>query len=236
MRRERHGAQTGDGGANTPVRDVAAKVVFTTGLNTLLIEVTNLENNISAMNQGIAAVDFLISGVSGVVPATVTSVLQTTDTGHGSAGTFTSSTVFNPSVALGSIANPWSLATSTQILSGGLQLGAIHTAASNAKDLIIGPGPYAANGSGAGTMLNPQSNEFFQTNTNQHIAWLLTFQPGAGVDANDIVTSARLSYGLNFGANYEEILTEGPEPGTVAMMLGGFGLILAGIRRKRQRS
>jgi hypothetical protein len=102
--------------------------------------------------------------------------------------------------------------------------------------LIIGPGPYAANGNGSGTMLHTQSNEFFQTNTNQHIAWLLTFDSSNGVDATDTVTSSRMSFGLDFGANYEEILTETPEPGTVAMMLGGLGLIVAGSRRRRNRA
>jgi len=162
------GAQTGSGtNGNTPVRDVAAKVVFTTGLNTLLIEITNLETNITRMNQAISAIDFLISGVSGKSPTST--VLQTADTGHGSAGTFTGSTNFSASVALGSVANPWSIATSSQ-LSGGLQLGAIHAAANNARDLIIGPAPYRVNGTNNGQMRNNNSNQYFRTNADQHIA------------------------------------------------------------------
>ena len=220
------GAQTGSGSnGNTPVRDVAAKVVFTTGLNTLLIEITNLESGITRMNQAIAAVDFLISGVSGATPTSA--VLQTTDLNHGTAGTFTGRTTFDASVALGSVANRWSIASSGQ-LSGGLQLGAIHSAATNAKDLIVGPGSYSVNGISNGQMRNYNSNEYFQTNTNKDIAWLLTFAPSAGIDASDTVTSANMAFGLTFNATSIESLTLEPEPGTVAMMIGGLGLILVG--------
>ncbi len=227
------GAQTGSGNnGNTPVRDVAARVVFTTGINTLLIEVTNLETGISRMNQAIAAVDFLISGVSGVNP--ISTVLQTTEADHGSAGIFTGRTAFSASVALGSVANRWSIATSGQ-LSGGLELGAIHSAAINAKGLIIGPTPYNVNGTSNGQMRNTNSNQYFETNGNQDIAWLLTFAPDAGVDASDTITSAHMTFGLTFNANSIEDLTLEPEPRTVTMMLGGLGLILIAAWRRRLR-
>jgi len=77
-------------------------------------------------------------------------------------------------------------------------------------------------------MRNYNSNEYFQTNTNKDIAWLLTFAPSAGIDASDTVTSANMAFGLTFNANSIESLTLEPEPGTVAMMIGGLGLILVG--------
>ena len=153
--------------------------------------------------------------------------------------TFTNSSTLSASVvALGSVANPWTIATSNQ-LSGGSQIGAIHRTDNAAKDLILGPGPYNANGNGSGTMQHTQNNQYLLTSPSaNHIAWILSYDTGAYISADSKIDAARLTFGLTFTNDFEEDLTLTPEAGSAAMMLGGIFLTLAiaGRRSSKQIS
>ena len=212
------------------LRNVAAKVVITTSLNTVTVDITNLETGIAGMDQAISSVDFLLHGISGVNPSSIA-----IKTDSGAAGTFSNATTFTTGTALTAIANPWTFLTSTQ-LSGGTSLGAIHASAGSAKDLIIGPPSYNADGNGSGTMRNPQNNEYLQTVIANHIGWTLTYNSGV-VDNNTNVDAARMTFGLTYSSLYEEDLTETPEPASLGFFVGG--LVLLGclqVRRSRLKN
>jgi len=226
------GASTGTG---LNERSVAARVTFITGPNQIEIDVTNLQTDTSRIWQTVSAVDFLVQGVSGVNPTKID--FKTGDSEQGWGVTFANSTTLSPStISLGNIANPWTFATSTQ-LSGGSEIGAIHGTANAAKDLILGSGPYNADGNGSGTMQHSQNNQYLLTApTTNHLAWILTYAPTNTINENSTIESARMTFGLTFTGDFEENLTLDPEPGTVAMMVGGLGLILIGAWRRRSGS
>jgi len=216
--------------SSNDLRNVAAKVVITTSLNTVTVDITNLQTGIDRIDQAISSVDFLLHGISGVNP---TGIAIKTDSG--AAGTFSNATTFTTGTALTAIANPWSFLASTQ-LSGGLSLGAIHNTAASAKDLIIGPPSYNSDGTGSGTMRNPQNNEYLQTVIANHIGWTLTYNSGV-VDNNTNVDAARMTFGLTYSSLYEEDLTETPEPASLGLFMGG--LVLLGwhqVRRSRLKN
>jgi len=224
-------------GTGLNARNVAAQVTFITGTNQIEIDVTNLQTDIDRIWQTVSAVDFLVAGVSGVNPTSI--AFKTGDANQGWGVTFTNSSTLSASVvALGSVANPWTIATSNQ-LSGGSQIGAIHGTDNAAKDLILGQGPYNANGNGSGTMQHTQNNQYLLTSPSaNHIAWILSYDTGANISADSKIDAARLTFGLTFTNDFEEDLTLTPEAGSAAMMLGGIFLTLAiaGRRSSKQIS
>ena len=215
---------------------VYEKVTFITSANTIEVQIQNLTSNMRADTQAISSIDFLVSGISGL-PANTTLALDTTGPNLGSTITFISTPstysaltpVFGSNLTAASAG--WQLAAST--LTSGIKLS---TFPSSPNYLIGGPPPYTnLNGS----MVSGSHNPFFETDGTTHIGFKLTFDSSAHIDQNTTISTTTMPR-LNFGttdAGGELTTVLEPEPGTVALMLGGLGLLCgAGIRRRKLTS
>jgi hypothetical protein len=202
---------------------VDASATFTTGLDSIVIQLQDLEGNPTNVAQALSDLSFTVARGSLAGATLTTSSGQLMSIGKG--GTFT----------LGSTGSTgWSFSESGGGANGsldvlGTKIGPAH--------LIIGPpgnsGRYSnANGSIAA---NAPHNPFL----NQTATFTIT---GPGITADTTITAATFSFGTTSGAN----LVPGsissvpsvsvPEPNSLIVAASGLGLFgLVGVYRSRRR-
>jgi hypothetical protein len=210
---------------------VDAQATFTTGTNSLLITLSNLQANPTDVGQLLSDLDFTLSG--GVTSGTLSSSSAQEITVNSTTGTFT----------LGNtVSTGWGLNNNVNVggLTSALQLTLLGGFISPPDHLIIGPptgGLYSNANSSIGTH-NPQLNGSATFN--------LTFAPSAGVTENTTITGATFSFGTTVGS--DEISgcvgtigvagchpTNPPVPEPVTSGLVGTGLISLFFLRRRVR-
>jgi len=231
---------------------VTAYVDIITRLNQIEVQITNATGVMNVDTEAISSIDFLIRGVSGLPAGTTLSLTTPTNSadpnlggrviiGSGGAVTFSSdlSNLTAAPVCASFTTNTatcpgigWQIASSSAtVLYSGIKLS---TFPATPDYLIASAPPYTgANGSITGASHNP----FLETSASQHISFKLNFTAAAGINENtQIDTDEGDRPRLNFGTSDMgfEVQMDNPEPGTVAMMLGGLGLIVVGARRRRK--
>lgn len=196
-------------GSTTSGGPVNASATFTTSANTLNIQLTNLQANITDVAQALSDLFFTID-TAATATLTNSSGQEITVAGNGTA-------------TLGAVvATGWPLDDA-----GGpsFHLNVLAAGGAGPAHLILGPpgpgGVYTnANGSIAG---NGPHNPFF----NQTATFTLSIP---GITANTIVTSAIFSFGTTAGINVPGIPNT-PDSGAT-LMLFGIGLVGAEVLRR----
>jgi hypothetical protein len=218
---------------------VALKVTFITSSNQIEVRITNLELNPIKETQAVASVDFLLAGFSGGQPQPTGIALKTnlaTDPNLGYVVNFAAShdNSYTTAALTTAPANAWGISTTTRLLSGGTQITAIN--GGSPDYLIIGKSTNPTQYVGANNAV-PGHSPYLGTDPNDYIAFTLTYAANSGITANTAISTSTMpmvDFGTAFLAGQELSLTDQPEPATVAMMLGGLGLILIGARRRRE--
>jgi hypothetical protein len=185
---------------------INGQAVITTGANSLTIALTSLVNNPTSIGQEVSGIQITLANVPGTV--TLFSKSGVLIDGDG-----------NP---VGGVIDHWG----TTISGGVIYLATAGTGAPGGSpyDLITGSAPYT-NGNASIDVHSPsiQNTGTFVLN--------LTGAP------NPIITGVKIEFGTQPESIINAVCTAGcgavPEPATWSMLIVGFGLIGAGMRRRR---
>jgi hypothetical protein len=197
---------------------VDAEAVFTTGIGTITITLTNLEANPTSVVQNLS--DLLFTVGQGSLSASTETGATSQEITVNSNGSFSLGPVLTTPAAVGWIYAGSATSGSLDVLAAG-GAGPAH--------LIIGPpgsgGTYSnANGSIAG---NGPHNPFLD----QTATFTLT---APNISASSTITSATFSFGTTAGVNVAGQAT--PEPSSLVLGLAALGLVSAvGLHRTRRR-
>jgi hypothetical protein len=217
---------------NFPIND---RVTFITGLNTVEIQIQNLQTSADVDTQAVAAIDWLVNGFANAQPTSVTLLTSanSTETGLGQVVNITGSGAGGYTLSsLTTITNRWKLAA-TSAISGGSEINVFNGGQPN--QLIIGPPTYSPNSS------ITNHNPFLETDSNTHISFLMTYDASVGITAASTINSQTgfrpvLDFGTTLtGTQQVELIPELPEPSPVLLSLSGLILLVA-ARRYRRRS
>jgi hypothetical protein len=214
----------------------SARFEFNPTSHTIAIYLLNLEANPSDITQVLGSIRFTLTGAGASPTPTISSV---------EGNTFGVDANGSPIAKVESIA--WTVSNI-----GGTQLALCTVCASGGnKDLLIGgpniSGIYAnANGSIAG---NKPHNPFVIASNGTYASGVLhgldtspTWTISVPTETVNVAVS-KVIFGFGTGTNYGTNTIEvdnfqdlgAPEPGSLIMMLGGLGLILIGVRKRRSR-
>jgi hypothetical protein len=214
---------------------ISDRVTFITSLNTVEIQVQNLQTSADVDTQAIAAIDWALNGFANATPTSITLLTSanSSETGLGQVVNITGSGTGGYTLSsLTTITNRWKIAT-TSAISGGTEISVFGGGQPN--QLIIGPPTYSPNSS------ITNHNPFLETDASTHISFLMTYDASVGITSATTINSQTgfrpvLDFGTTLtGTQQVELIVELPEPAPVLSCLSGL-LLLLGARRFRRRS
>jgi hypothetical protein len=212
-------------GSMTGGQPVAASALFTTGVGTITVLLTNLEANPTSVVQNLSDLEFTLSSgtASGAVYAATGNSAQ--EITVNSNGTFATGSTLTTSGSIG-----WVLTVPT---TQNIQLDVLGAGGAGPAHLLIGPpgtgSVYSnANDSIAG---NGPHNPFL----NQTATWVIN---APNVSATTTISAATFSFGTTEGGNLVTgvpLSSPVPEPGSFScfLLLGVGGVSLMAVGRRR---